>query len=371
MRIGVPTEIKTDEHRVAITPAGVAALAARGHEVAIEAGAGVGSAIPDGAFEAAGAVVVDGAAAVWERSDMILKVKEPLEPEFEHMRRGQILFTYLHLAASKELTARLLERRVVGIGYETVQLPDGALPLLAPMSEVAGRLSIQAGAASLERLAGGKGILLPGVSGVRRGRVTIIGAGVVGLNACVVGVGFGADVTILDIDPRRLSYVRDVVQGHVTTLMSNDANIEGAIASADLVVCSVLIPGARTPRLVTRAHLKQMERGSALVDVAVDQGGCAETSRPTTHRDPRYVEEGVIHYCVSNMPGAVPHTSTYALTNATMTYALEIADRGWRGAAERDPALGGGVNVVDGQVTHRAVAEAHGLDFTPLEATAG
>ena len=371
MRIGVPTEIKTDEHRVAITPAGVAALAARGHEVAIEAGAGVGSAIPDGAFEAAGAVVVDGAAAVWERSDMILKVKEPLEPEFEHMRRGQILFTYLHLAASEELTARLLERRVVGIGYETVQLPDGALPLLAPMSEVAGRLSIQAGAASLERLAGGKGLLLPGVSGVRRGRVTIIGAGVVGLNACVVGVGFGADVTILDIDPRRLSYVRDVVQGHVTTLMSNAANIEGAIASADLVVCSVLIPGARTPRLVTRAHLKQMERGSALVDVAVDQGGCAETSRPTTHRDPRYVEEGVIHYCVSNMPGAVPHTSTYALTNATMTYALEIADRGWRGAAERDPALAGGVNVVDGQVTHRAVAEAHGLNFTPLEATAG
>ncbi len=371
MRIGVPAEIKTDEHRVAITPAGVAALVARGHEVAIEAGAGVGSAIPDGAFEAAGAVAVKGAAAVWERSDMILKVKEPLEPEFEYMRRGQILFTYLHLAASEELTARLLERRVVGIGYETVQLSDGALPLLAPMSEVAGRLSIQAGAASLERLAGGKGLLLPGVSGVRRGRVTIIGAGVVGLNACVVGVGFGADVTILDIDPRRLSYVRDVVQGHVTTLMSNAANIEGAIASADLVVCSVLIPGGRTPRLVTRAHLQQMERGSALVDVAVDQGGCAETSRPTTHRDPRYVEEGVIHYCVANMPGAVPHTSTYALTNATMTYALEIADRGWRGAAERDPALGAGVNVVDGQVTHRAVAEAHGLDFTPFEATAG
>ena len=371
MRIGIPTEIKTDEHRVAITPAGVAALVARGHEVAIEAGAGVGSAIPDGAFEAAGAVVVEDAAAVWERSDMILKVKEPLEPEFERMSRGQILFTYLHLAASTELTEQLLDRRVVGIGYETVQLPDGVLPLLAPMSEVAGRLSIQAGAASLERLAGGKGLLLPGVSGVRRGRVTIIGAGVVGLNACVVGVGFGADVTILDVDPRRLSYVRDVVQGHVTTLMSNDANIEGAIASADLVVCSVLIPGARTPRLVTRAHLKQMERGSALVDVAVDQGGCAETSRPTTHRDPRYVEEGVIHYCVSNMPGAVPHTSTYALTNATMTYALEIADRGWRGAAERDPALGGGVNVVDGQVTHRAVAEAHGLDFTPLAATAG
>ena len=371
MRIGIPTEIKTDEHRVAITPAGVAALAARGHEVALQAGAGVGSAIPDDAFEAAGAVVVEGATAVWERSEMILKVKEPLEPEFERMRRGQILFTYLHLAASKALTEQLLGRRVVGIGYETVQLADGALPLLAPMSEVAGRLSIQAGAASLERLAGGKGLLLPGVSGVRRGRVTIIGAGVVGLNACVVGVGFGADVTILDIDPLRLGYVRDVVQGHVTTLMSNAANIEGAVASADLVVCSVLIPGARTPRLVTRAHLEQMEPGSALVDVAVDQGGCAETSRPTTHRDPRYLEEGVIHYCVSNMPGAVPHTSTYALTNATMTYALEIADRGWRAAAERDPALAGGVNVVDGKVTHRAVADAHDLVFTPLEATAG
>ncbi|MDE2978963.1 MAG: alanine dehydrogenase [Acidobacteriota bacterium] len=371
MRIGIPTEIKTDEHRVAITPAGVAAFAARGHEVAIQSGAGVGSAFPDGAFEAAGAIVVEGADAVWERSDMILKVKEPLEPEFERMRRGQILFTYLHLAASAELTAGLLERRVVGIGYETVQLADGSLPLLAPMSEVAGRLSIQAGASSLECLVGGKGLLLPGVSGVRRGRVTILGAGVVGLNACVVGVGFGADVTILDIDPQRLGYVRDVVQGHVTTLMSNAANIEGAVASADLVVCSVLIPGARTPRLVTREHLKLMEPGSALVDVAVDQGGCAETSRPTTHRDPRYVEEGVIHYCVSNMPGAVPHTSTYALTNATMTYALEIADRGWRAAAERDPALAGGVNVVEGQVTHEAVADAHGLEWAPLDAISG
>ncbi len=364
MKIGIPTEIKTDEHRVAITPAGVAAFVARGHEVAVQAGAGAGSAFPDGAFEAAGAIVVEGADALWERSDMVLKVKEPLEPEFERMRRGQILFTYLHLAASAELTASLLDRRIVGIGYETVQLADGSLPLLAPMSEVAGRLSIQAGAASLECLAGGKGLLLPGVSGVRRGRVTILGAGVVGLNACVVGVGFGADVTILDIDPQRLGYVRDVVQGHVTTLMSNAANIEGAVASADLVVCSVLIPGARTPRLVTREHLKLMEPGSALVDVAVDQGGCAETSRPTTHRDPRYVEEGVIHYCVSNMPGAVPHTSTYALTNATMTYALEIADRGWRAAAERDPALAGGVNVVDGRVTHEAVADAHGLEFT-------
>ncbi len=371
MRVGVPTEIKTDEHRVAITPAGVAAFTARGHEVAIESGAGVGSAIPDDAYRAAGAAIVDGADAVWDRADLVLKVKEPLEPEFERMRPGQVLFTYLHLAASEQLTAGLLERRIVGIGYETVQLADGTLPLLVPMSEVAGRLSIQAGAACLERRAGGKGILLPGVSGVRRGLITIIGAGVVGMNACVVGVGLGAEVTILDINPLRLGYVRDVVQGHVTTLMSNAANIEGAVASADLVVCSVLIPGARAPRLVTRAHLAQMEPGSALVDVAVDQGGCAETSRPTTHRDPRYVEEGVVHYCVSNMPGAVPHTSTYALTNATMTYALEIADRGWREAAGRDTALASGVNVVDGHVTHEAVAGAHGFEYMPLAEAAG
>ena len=368
MRVGIPTEIKADEHRVAITPSGVAAFAARGHEVVIEAGAGVGSAIPDDAYRAAGATVIDGAG-VWDRADLVLKVKEPLDPEFERMRPGQVLFTYLHLAASRDLTTRLLERRVVGIGYETVQLTDGTLPLLVPMSEVAGRLSIQAGATSLEMRSGGKGLLLPGVSGVRRGRVTIIGAGVVGLNACVVGVGFGADVTIIDINPLRLAYVRDVVQGHVTTLMSNAANIEEAVAAADLVLCSVLIPGARTPRLVTRAHLAQMEPGSALVDVAVDQGGCAETSRPTTHHDPRYVEEGVVHYCVSNMPGAVPHTSTYALTNATMAYALEVADRGWRAAAADDPGLAKGVNVVDGQVTHQAVAATHRLNCVPIDQT--
>ena len=367
MQVGIPTEIKDDEHRVAITPAGVAAFAARGHEVLIEAGAGIGSAISDRAYREAGARLVDGPDAVWERSELILKVKEPLDPEFDRMRPGQVLFTYLHLAASHALTAKLLDRRIVGIGYETVQLDDGTLPLLVPMSEVAGRLSIQAGAASLERHAGGKGLLLPGVSGVRRGRVTIIGAGVVGMNACVVAAGFGAEVTIVDINPLRLGYVRDVLQGHVNTLMSNAANIEGAVAPADLVLCSVLIPGARTPRLVTRAHLRQMEPGSALVDVAVDQGGCAETSRPTTHTDPRYVDEGVVHYCVSNMPGAVPHTSTYALTNATMTYALEIADRGWRAAAGRDPALARGVNVVDGQVTHPAVAAAHDLEAASLQ----
>ena len=361
MRVGIPAEIKEDENRVAIAPSGVAAFKQHGHDVVIEAGAGAGSAIRDQAYQAAGATMVASADAVWAQGDLILKVKEPLDPEFGLMRPGQIIFTYLHLAASRTLTQQLLDRRVVGIGYETVQLADGTLPLLVPMSEVAGRLSIQAGAKSLEMISGGKGILLPGVSGVRRGRVTILGAGIVGLNACVVGVGFGADVTIIDINPLRLACVRDVVQGHVTTLMSNTANIEGSVCAADLVICAVLIPGGKTPRLVTRAHLRQMEPGSALVDVAVDQGGCAETSRPTTHHDPRYIEEGVVHYCVSNMPGAVPHTSTYALTNATMAYALELANVGWREAAATNSALAAGVNVVDGRIVHSAVAQAHGM----------
>ena len=367
MFVGIPTEVKEDENRVAITPAGVAAFVADDHDVVIQARAGAGSAIPDEAYRKAGATIVEEAAEVWERAALVLKVKEPVEEEIARMRRGQVLFTYLHLAASKPLTTGLLERGVVGIGYETVQLEDGTLPLLVPMSEVAGRLSIQAGAKSLEMISGGKGILLPGVSGVRRGRVTIIGAGIVGLNACVVGVGFGADVRIIDINPLRLAYVRDVVQGHVTTLMSNTANIEESVATADLVICGVLTAGAKTPRLITRKHLRQMEPGSALVDVAVDQGGCAETSRPTTHHKPRYVEEGVVHYCVSNMPGAVPHTSTHALTNATLAYALELANRGWRKAAVENPALAKGINVVEGQIVHRAVAEAHGMEHVELD----
>ena len=365
MRVGIPAEIKEDESRVAITPAGVAAFNLHGHEVFIETGAGKGSAIADDAYRLVGAAIVHRPEQVWE-CDLVLKVKEPLEPEFQLLQPGQVIFTYLHLAASETLTRTLLDRKIVGVGYETVQLEDGTLPLLTPMSEVAGRLSIQAGASSLETISGGKGILLPGVSGVRRGRVTIIGAGVVGLNACVVGVGFGADVTIIDTNPLRLAYVRDVVQGHVTTLMSNAANVESAVAEADLVICAVLIPGAKTPRLISRQLLKQMESGSALVDVAVDQGGGTETSRPTTHRDPRYIEEGVVHYCVSNMPGAVPHTSTYALTNATLAYALEIADKGWRDASASNAALARGVNLAQGHVTHGAVAEAHRMKHVPL-----
>ena len=371
MRVGIPTEIKDDENRVAITPSGVAAFVAHAHSVVVQQGAGTGSAIRDEAFQRAGATIVDSAAEVWATADLVLKVKEPLNGEFELMRPGQVLFTYLHLAASKSLTERLRDHQIVGIGYETVQLDNGTLPLLLPMSEVAGRLSIQAGATSLEMIAGGKGLLLPGVSGVRRGRVTIIGAGIVGLNACVVGVGFGADVTIIDIDPLRLAYVRDVVQGHVTTLMSNAAKIEGSVGDADLVICAVLIPGGKTPRLISREHIRRMEPGSALVDVAVDQGGCAETSRPTTHHDPRYVEEGVVHYCVANMPGAVPHTSTYALTNATLAYALEVANLGWREAALQNPALAKGVNIAAGQIVHRAVADAHGIPHVELATLSG
>ena len=366
MVVGIPTEIKEDENRVAITPSGVAAFTTHGHDVVIQKDAGAGSAIRNEGYRRAGATIVETAGEVWRRAALILKVKEPLDAELDLMRPGQVLFTYLHLAASKTLTEGLMARGIVGIGYETVQLEDGTLPLLLPMSEVAGRLSIQAGATSLEMISGGKGLLLPGVSGVRRGRVTIVGAGIVGFNACVVGVGFGADVTIIDINPLRLAYVRDVVQGHVTTLMSNAANIEGAVGEADLVICAVLIPGAKTPQLIRRKHLTQMEPGSALVDVAVDQGGCAETSRPTTHHDPRYIEEGIVHYCVSNMPGAGPHTSTYALTNATMAYALEVANRGWRAAAAENPAFARGINVVEGSVVHKAVAEAHGLEHVPL-----
>ena len=333
----------------------MAAFTTHGHDVVIQKDAGAGSAIRNETYRRAGATILETAEEVWCRAALILKVKEPLDDELELMRPGQVLFTYLHLAASKMLTEALMDRGIVGIGYETVQLEDGTLPLLVPMSEVAGRLSIQAGATSLEMISGGKGLLLPGVSGVRRGRVTIVGAGIVGFNACVVGVGFGADVTIIDINPLRLAYVRDVVQGHVTTLMSTAANIEEAVGAADLVICAVLIPGAKTPQLIRRKHLTEMEPGSALVDVAVDQGGCTETSRPTTHHDPRYIErKASFTTACRTCPARCPTTSTYALTNATMAYALEVANRGWRAAAAENPAFGRGINVVEGSVVHKA-----------------
>jgi alanine dehydrogenase len=366
MQVGVVKEIKDDENRVGLTPAGVAAFCAHGHRVLVQRGAGAGSQLTDEVYASAGALLIDDAAEVWEQAELIVKVKEPLPVEYPRLRRGQVIFTYLHLAASEALTRELLAREVVAIGYETVQLADGALPLLVPMSEVAGCLAIQAGQRSLERHAGGKGILLPGVSGVRRGRVAILGAGVAGANACRVAVGLGAEVTILDTRPQRLAYVRDVSSGHVTTLISHRANIEEAVRRADLLVGSVLIAGARAPRLVTREMLRQMEPGSAVVDISVDQGGCVETTRATTHHDPRYVEEGIVHYAVANMPGAVPQTSTHALTNATLAYGLQLADAGWRDAVRDNPALRSGVNCALGALTCRAVAEAFGLPHKPL-----
>jgi len=360
MIIGVPREIKEDERRVALTPWGVQAFVSRGHAVLVESGAGRGTGIPDETYAEAGARICT-VNEVWGEAELILKVKEPLPAELERLKRGQILFTYLHLAASKELTLRLLEKEIVAFGYETVQLADGTLPLLAPMSEVAGRLSVQAGAYCLEAVNGGKGILISGVSGVKPANVVILGAGTAGTNACMTACGVGARVTILDIDPRRLAYVRDIMQGHVTTLMSNAANLRREILGADLVISTVLIPGARTPLLLTRELLSQMEPGSALVDVSIDQGGTAETSRPTTHHQPTYKECGVVHYCVGNMPGVVPRTSTYALTNVTLRYALELADLGYKKAVARNPALAKGLNLEYGKIKNPAVAQAHGL----------
>ena len=317
MVIGIPKEIKAEETRVAITPSGVAALVAHGHRVVIETQAGAGSSIPDEQYAAAGAHIQGSAQEVWAQADLILKVKEPLAAEYPLLRPGLILFTYLHLAAAEQLTQVLLDRQVTALGYETIQLEDGSLPLLAPMSEVAGRLAFQVGAWSLQTHNGGRGVLLSGASGVKPGHVVILGAGIVGANACQVAVGVGAYVSILDVNPARLRYVHDILGGHVTTVMSNRANIEEEVTAADLVISSVLVPGARAPRLLTRDLFRNMRAGTAFVDISIDQGGSAETSRPTTHHDPIYREEEVVHYCVTNMPAIVPHTSTYALTNVT------------------------------------------------------
>jgi alanine dehydrogenase len=366
MVVGVPREIKEEENRVALTPSGAGALVAHGHRVLVERGAGVGSSLPDTLYRDAGAVLVD-VGRVWSESEMVLKVKEPLPQEYPLLRPELVLFTYLHLAANPELTRVLIERRVRALAYETLQLPDGSLPLLAPMSEVAGRLAIQVGAWCLQAQNGGRGVLLSGASGVRPAKVVILGAGIAGTNACQVAVGVGAHVSILDIDPAKLRYVHDILGGHVTTVMSNRANVEEEVTAADLVVGSVLIPGARAPRIVSRDLVGAMRPGAALVDIAIDQGGCAETSRPTTHAQPTYVELGVVHYAVANMPAAVPHTATYALTNATLSYALALADHGVAPALRRDAALRRAANVLDGHVTHPGVAEAVGLAATPPE----
>ncbi|GMU92502.1 MAG: alanine dehydrogenase [Candidatus Hydrogenedentota bacterium] len=362
MIIGVPKEIKPGENRVGLLPSGVAAFVAHGHTVLIERGAGAGSGILDTQYRDAGAKLLTDARNVWERAELVVKVKEPVGRELTYLRPNQILYTYLHLASNEALTSTLLKKNVTAIGYETIQRDDGALPLLTPMSEVAGRLAIQKAARCLEAGSGGRGILLSGVSGVKPAHVVILGAGTAGQNACHVAVGMGAQVTILDIDPARLRYVHDIMGGHVTTLMSNRAAIGEEVLQADVVIGTVLIPGARAPVLVTKKMVKQMRPGAAMVDISIDQGGCFETSRPTTHDQPTYKAYDVVHYCVTNMPGAVPRTSTYALTNATLGYGLAIADKGFERAVREDRALRRGVNVFRGGVTHKGVAAAFGLE---------
>jgi alanine dehydrogenase len=365
MRIGVAKEIKSDEYRVALTPAGALELTHRGHEVLVEDGAGEGSAFPNGAYEAAGARI-DSVNDVWGQSELLLKVKEPVQSEYQRLRSDLVLFTYLHLAADEPLTRALVESGIAAVAYETVELAGGRLPLLAPMSEVAGRLATQMGAWTLEKSQGGRGILLGGVPGVPPAKVVVLGGGIVGYNAALVAVGMKADVWVLDRSVERMRELESMLAGRITLAMSTKLELEQAIADADLLVGAVLIPGARAPKLITREMLGLMKPGSVLVDVAIDQGGCAETSRPTTHSDPIYVVDGIVHYCVANMPGAVPITSTKALTNVTLPYVEAIAERGLTQAVARDPALARGVNVLGGSVTYEAVADAHGLDYRPL-----
>ena len=367
MKIGIPKEIKTLEKRVSVTPASVVEFIGKGHRVFVEQAAGAGSGFDDNAYIKAGAEILETADEVWERADMIVKVKEPVDPEFDRMREGQILFTYLHLAADEMLTKRLLDKKITGIAYETVQMPDRSLPLLAPMSEVAGRLSVQMGCGCLEVKNGGKGLLLSGVPGVAPANVTILGGGISGINAAHLAIGMGARVTIIDINTDRLRYLEDIFHSRVVTLMSNQLNITESIFRSDLVIGSVLIPGAKAPKLIRRDYLKEMEKGSVFVDIAIDQGGCADTSRPTTHLEPTYIVDDIVHYCVANMPGAVPRTSTFALTNATLPYALKIADKGVESALTDNIPLSKGLNVHNGILTNENVAKAFGMDWTDIK----
>jgi alanine dehydrogenase len=362
MIVGVPKEIKTLEFRVALTPAGVRELVKNGHQVLIEQGAGIGSSISDSQYQAEGAQILSDAKDVWERAEMILKVKEPLPSEYPLMKRDQILFTYLHLAASKECTDALIAAGNVAIAYETVEV-DGHLPLLAPMSEVAGRLATQVGAVALQKANGGRGVLLGGVPGVKPGKVVVIGGGVAGLNAAVMARGLGADVTILDKSTPRLQHIDSLYNGTIKTLMSNDHAIEQELLEADLVIGAVLIHGAKAPKLVSNELVSKMKTGSVLVDIAIDQGGCFADSKPTTHAEPTFNVHNSIFYCVANMPGAVPVTSTYALTNATLAYAVAIANKGWKKAIKEDKNLANGLNIYEGKVSYEAVAKAHGFQF--------
>lgn len=366
MIIGIPKEIKDQEYRVSLTPDGAAALCHDGHTVWVEPSAGEGSGFADDEYRLAGAVIASGKEEVFARADMIVKVKEPLLSECPLFRPGQVLFTYLHLASLPELTKALLDQKVWAIAYETTVARDGSLPMLRPMSEIAGRMAVQVGAQYLEKLHGGRGVLLAGVPGVEPGRVVILGAGVVGTSATRIAVGLGAQVTVINLDIDRLRYLDDFYGGRIVTRAPGPAVIEQAVCEADLVIGAVLVPGAKAPTLVSRAVVSKMKRGAVVVDVSVDQGGCFETTRPTTHSDPVYVLDGVIHYGVANMPGIVPRTATFALTNATLPYIVRLASQGVERAVQSDPGLAKGVNLKDGQVTCQGVAEAHGLRFTPI-----
>ncbi len=367
MIVGLPKEIKDNEYRVGLTPAGVRALADAGHEVVVERSAGDGSGFEDGLYQKAGGRILDSAESVWAEAEMIVKVKEPIEPEYPRMREGQLLFTYLHLAPDQKLTQELLKRKVTGVAYETITDGRGGLPLLTPMSEVAGRMAIQVGAHYLEKMSGGRGILLGGVPGVPAARVVIIGGGVVGTNAAKIAVGMGSHVTIIDNNLDRLRELDDIFLSKISTLASSAYMIHDAISQADLIVGAVLVPGASAPKLVTRTMLKDVPNGAVIVDVAVDQGGCIETTHPTTHSNPTYYVEGVLHYCVANMPGAVPRTSTFALTNATLPYALKLANKGFLVAIMADPGLKAGVNTYAGHCTYEAVAISQGLEYMSLD----
>ncbi|HTA09929.1 MAG TPA: alanine dehydrogenase [Streptosporangiaceae bacterium] len=366
MKVGVPKEVKNHEYRVAITPAGAHELVRNGHKVYIQQGAGDGSAIPDTDFVAAGAEILPSADDVWQTGDLILKVKEPVAEEYHRMRKDQVLFTYLHLAASRACTDALLESGITSIAYETVQLPDGSLPLLAPMSEVAGRMAPQVGAHHLQRDGGGRGVLMGGVSGVYAAKVVVLGAGVSGMSAAAIALGMQAEVLLVDKNIARLRQADAIYQGHCQTVASNAYEIERACIDADLVIGAVLVPGAKAPKLISNELVSRMKSGSVLVDISIDQGGTFEDSHPTTHAEPTYRVHDSVFYCVANMPGAVPHTSTYALTNVTLPYALDIANHGWREALSRDPSFAPGLNTHEGSITCAPVAEAHGLPAVPL-----
>ena len=367
MIVGVLKEIKAEENRVCMTPAGVEVMRQNGHTVLVEKNAGTGSGFANAAYKNAGAEIVNTPKEIFKRANMVMHVKEPLPAEYDHIRKDQIIFTYLHLAAVEELTHVLINSGSINIAYETIQKADGSLPLLTPMSEVAGRMAIQQGAKYLEMAQGGHGVLLGGVPGVDPGTVVIIGGGIVGTNAAKMACGLGAKVYILDMNLERLRYLSDVMPSNCFLLMSKPTTVRRLIKEADVVVGAVLIPGAKAPKLITRAMLKTMKKGAVLVDVAIDQGGCFETSKPTTHGKPIYKVDGVVHYCVANMPGAVPKTSTLALTNATLPYAVEIANKGWKKAMQENPEISFGANVVKGKVTYRGVAEAFGLKYTPID----